>query len=1005
MDFRKGPLVGRTRGPASNAARPVGIGRGAVAKRGAECRAGLRARAASRLPTVLFSLLVATSGIAGSATAATKGGETGAPIELATKRFRLGIDADGVCAELVDLRDGRNYLARTRVPFASVTCGGESFDATAVRRDGDRLQVRFGESGVSATLRVREKPDWITFQVVELHEARPVEWLTFLQLRVRLSRRRIAAQLRRVRNERWAVSCQELNLKTHAGLEPIRGDARLFARCCRRFGFQGAAAALLAVPPEEFLDVIESLELAEGLPHPTLDGVWAKRSPAARTSYLFIDMTEQNADEVIRIAKELGFGYVMTYVNCWAKTKGSYEIDLEHYPHGLQGLKEVAEKAHAAGLKVGIHCLNGFIQKGDPLVAPIPDRRMATDGQVTLGADIDADAAFIPTREPPSDFPDDIAYNWQRQGFDVRIDDEIITYRALSTERPFGLLRCIRGARGTRKSPHKKGAIVWHLTQRFQCYLVDCDTDLAQQVAARYAEVINACQLDMIYFDGGFSNIALGEPYRWRYVPQIALQSAALWNREVRVGGAVTGSLYWHLQSFSTCNDYVAMAPKRFLEVNKLRKGRAVLENDLPTDLGWWGLHAWRPHHRATTPDQIEYVCQKALGHGAFWSLETHLDTIRKCGRWPEIKRTIATYERLRRTDYFDESVKRAIREPGAEFKLVGSDEEGWRLVPARYDPPHDVRDEATRTWTVENDLPDQPLRFRLYALPTLDRYGSARNRVLVRHDDPSRYVRSYAHSGCRSRLLPSDRRTPDGECCLVFEAASARADARGWVAHRANLKPVRPGRTGTIGLVGMERDSAEPVPLSRPLGLWVHGDGSGAVLNVQLRAANGGLRDHYIVVDFTGWKYCELARPESDRVFDFPAEYLDKHALARFQYDRLAFLYLRYNAIAPGKQVRCLVGPIKALRENWLPVKDPSFTIGGQTIVFPCQVQTEQYLEFHGRGPARLFDRNGFPLAAVVPTGAVPVLRRGKNRIAFTSAVGPGLSRRVEVVLIRFGD
>ena len=81
-------------------------------------------------------------------------------------------------------------------------------------------------------------------------------------------------------------------------------------------------------------------------------------------------------------------------------------------------------------------------------------------------------------------------------------------------------------------------------TQRYNCYLVDCDTDLAGQVAARYAEVINTCKLDMIYFDGAASNLALGREYRWRYVPQIAIESAAMWNREVRVGGAVTGSLF-----------------------------------------------------------------------------------------------------------------------------------------------------------------------------------------------------------------------------------------------------------------------------------------------------------------------------------------------------------------------------------------------------------------------------------------------------------------------------
>ena len=927
-------------------------------------------------------------------------------VVLETKRMQLEIGSDGKCAALIDLRDGKDYLADERVPFASLVYAGRTHDASAVRRDGDVLHVSFGASGVSAMVRVREKPEWITFEVIGLSDEKDVQRLTFLQIRLDLPNPRHAAQLHRVRNDRFAVGCQELNLQTEAAASAIRGgDTLLFGRCYSRFGLKGAGVALMAVPPEEFLRVMETMELAEGLPHPTLDGVWAKQSPAARTSYLFIDMTEQNADEVIRIAKELNFGYVMIFVGYWSKSKGSYEIDREHYPHGMQGLKAVAEKAHAAGIKVGIHCLNGFIHKIDPLVRPIPDRRMATDGQVTLAADISAKESFIPTVQSPGDFPSDIAYGFERQGFDVRIDDEIITYRGLSTESPFGLQRCVRGAHRTRKAPHKKGATVWHLTQRYNCYLVDCDTDLAQQVAARYAEVINDCKLDMIYFDGGFSNIALGEQYRWRYVPQIALESAALWKREVRVGGAVTGSLFWHQQSFATCNDFVGLATKQFLERNKLRKGRNVLANDLPTDLGWVGLTGWAPHHRATTPDEIEYVCQKSLGHGTFWSLETWLDKIHGCGRWPDIKKTIATYERLRLADYFDESVKRPIRKPGAEFKLLGSDEAGWRLVPARYGPSHLVRDQSSSTWKLDNDLPSQPLRFRLYALPTLAQYDSPRNPVLTDQKDVVTYVKSQARDGCQTRLLSSDQKTPAGESCLAFEASSSLDDDGGWVAHRADLARLTQEMTGTAGIEGTQEDSTELRLRSRPLGVWVHGDGKGEVLNVQLRSANGGFRDHYVDVDFTGWKYCELTKPESERVFDLPADYLDKHALRHFQYDRVSFLYLRYNSIPAGAEVNCLVGPVKSLRENWLPVKNPTFTINGQKAVFPCQLETEQYIEFDGQGNARLFDREGVEIGTVVPTGQIPTLRHGANEIAFSSDAGTEYSNRVDVSIIRFGE
>ena len=99
-----------------------------------------------------------------------------------------------------------------------------------------------------------------------------------------------------------------------------------------------------------------------------------------------------------------------------------------------------------------------------------------------------------------------------------------------------------------------------------------------------------------------------------------------------------------------------------------------------------------------------------------------------------------------------------------------------------------------------------------------------------------------------------------------------------------------------------------------------------------------------------------------------------------------------------------CLVGPVKALREHWQPVRNPSFTIGDQTVVFPCELQTEQYLEFDGAGEARLFDREGVVLGEVAPQGEVPVLSAGAQEVQFVADPGPECSRRAEVILIRYG-
>jgi hypothetical protein len=51
-------------------------------------------------------------------------------------------------------------------------------------------------------------------------------------------------------------------------------------------------------------------------------------------------------------------------------------------------------------------------------------------------------------------------------------------------------------------------------------------------------------------------------------------------------------------------------------------------------------------------------------------------------------------------------------------------------------------------------------------------------------------------------------------------------------------------------------------------MGLWVHGDGSGQLLNVQLRSAPqfwNCYAEHYVTLDFTGWRYVELLLRERD--------------------------------------------------------------------------------------------------------------------------------------------
>ena len=96
---------------------------------------------------------------------------------------------------------------------------------------------------------------------------------------------------------------------------------------------------------------------------------------------------------------------------------------------------------------------------------------------------------------------------------------------------------------------------------------------------------------------------------------------------------------------------------------------------------------------------------------------------------------------------------------------------------------------------------------------------------------------------------------------------------------------------------------------LERPLDLtgckairaWVHGDGQGEQLKIQLFDGQGGYRDDYVPIDFTGWKQVTLATP----------------ALNSLRYDHVAALNLYYNSLPSGRTVSCRVDQIEAILER----------------------------------------------------------------------------------------
>lgn len=133
---------------------------------------------------------------------------------------------------------------------------------------------------------------------------------------------------------------------------------------------------------------------------------------------------------------------------------------------------------------------------------------------------------------------------------------------------------------------------------------------------------------------------------------------------------------------------------------------------------------------------------------------------------------------------------------------------------------------------------------------------------------------------GCSHRFTPAGTEARQGRVCARFEATSRRPDQAGW------------------SMAG--RGFAMPQDLRglRALRAWIHGDGSGQMLKIQLNDASGGYRDDYVKIDFTGWRQVTM----------------DKPALNTIALERVERLNFYYNGLPAGRSVICLLDQVEAL-------------------------------------------------------------------------------------------
>jgi len=763
-----------------------------------------------------------------------------------TKTVRYILGANGRTISLLDKSNGKERIGDKPTPFAQVRIAGKTWPVTSLQRDGATLLAKFGGSKVMARYRILARDTHLTVELTAVEGAQP-ENIELCRLQP-APLQRTGSVLVVQWDEVFTVCLMALSERVHS---QVMGKDTLVASVYPEFGMVGEKVALIAVPTPSFLDVVQEVEKTYGLPSPTIDGTWAKQSPDVDTNYLFIDVAEETADQVINYAKMGGFRYVLIPWRSWSTSRGSYPIDRKNFPNGEESLKATIDKFHAAGLKVGMHMMTSLISKNDPLVRPKPDPRLLKDAATSLAKDIDAHATTITAGDDLAAFVDEGRQHDDGgvdRGIDIQVGEEILFCNQVGVASPTSFSACQRGARGTKTQSHPAGTPVHHLAQGAGAYLADLKTTLKDKIADRIAHVINECGFDMIYFDGGELNKA--NTPGWYYM---GVQQTAIWNRvkrDVLFQGSGLTNWLWHLISRGTCDDHAAIAVKAYMDYHKLKRLEQYKDNFFPGELGWCGLLAGGPDHPATTVSDIEHYGARMIAHDAPISIQTSLKKLERNPHSGDILKGLKKIDAFRCSEAMSESLREQLK--------TGD----WVLF-----------DAAGRI----SVRPAQPATSRP---PKKDR------EAVVSASDGRALFRG------NLRLLSdvTPKKVPGAMLCSITLAdreATAK-DCRRPGLIEGDTPPAMPqdlhaGKALAVTLLvaGQRKNLSPPYP----------------VLNIQLGDQRGWYRDHYIDLDFLEEQTIVL--PESNVAKLLPEfgrpEYKIKKAFQYFDYSKVAAINLRW--------------------------------------------------------------------------------------------------------------
>ncbi|RTE53559.1 hypothetical protein EHW67_11165 [Arenibacter aquaticus] len=679
----------------------------------------------------------------------------------------IGFDQYGAIKTLDDSQSGKNYLYQGMDPksILAIRVNGElEYPASCdIKELEDTIMLSYPKNGIEAEVALKEKEGYLTLELMSITKENEIELVLWGPFETSI-KETIGETVGVVRNKEFAIGIQALNKRTLGGYPSAEDDStpsfdifgttslvdisdslnilyrghtampkdygsslqaytrnrnqervipamdheQYVAPAFEDKGIVGSKIALFGCSPEEVLNTLEAIELAEGLPHPTIDGVWSKRAKTATAAYLIQDFGTTNIDDAIALTKKAGLQYLYhpgPFVN-W----GHFELHKEAFPNNWDSMKECVEKAEQEGIKLGAHTLSNFITTNDPYVTPVPDKRLAKVGSSFLVNDIDVEDKNIEIKDPS--FFNQMSNNNLHA---VVVGDEIIRYESVTETTPWVLLNCQRGAFGTQAIGHNQGDKISKLADHGYKTLL-ANMELGVEMSTIIADLYNKTGLKQISFDGLEGNYSTG----MGAYGELLFVDAWYSNLEPEVknnyimDASRPGHYFWHMFTRMNWGEPWYAGFRESQTSYRLLNQDYFRRNFIPCMLGWFSMRD------NTSLEDIEWMLARSAAFDAGYALVTSVDLVKKNGFGDEILEKIKQWEKARLAGAFTEEQKKRMENINDEFSLETVSENSWNLTPysvQRFEHQLKIRQPGEPVWSefqYKNIYSQQPIKFIL---------------------------------------------------------------------------------------------------------------------------------------------------------------------------------------------------------------------------------------------------------------------------------------------------